>query len=113
MIDSTRPTTTPAAFTGDAQLQPADIVEVRLDVVAGRLVERQQVADLQREKQYRAEADRDEDADPKVDRGTIHRPTPLNMNTVSTKSSASIANEDTTTVLVVALDTPSAVGLAS
>jgi hypothetical protein len=35
------------------------------------------------------------------------------MNTVSTKSSASIANEDTTTVLVVALDTPSAVGFAS
>jgi hypothetical protein len=35
------------------------------------------------------------------------------MNAVSTKSSASIASDEMTTVLVVALDTPSAVGLAS
>ena len=38
---------------------------------------------------------------------------PLNMNAVSTKSSARIASDEVTTVRVVARDTPSAVGAAS
>ena len=40
-------------------------------------------------------------------------PTPRNMNTVSTKSAARIVSADSTTVRVVAEDTPSAVGCAS
>ncbi len=69
------------------------------------MVEGKQVADLEREKQDRAEADGHEDADPEVDRGAVHATfAPRNMNTVSTKSSARIASEETTTVRVVALD---------
>ena len=96
-----------------AQLEAADVVEARLESISGRVVERQQVADLERHEQDRAEADRDEDADPEVDCRTIHWPPPRNMNTVMTKSSARIASDDMTTVRVVAIDTPSAVGLAS
>ena len=58
--------------------------------------------------------DDDEDSDPEVDRGTVHMTlAPRNMKTVITKSSARIMREDMTTVRVVALETPSAVGFAS
>src|SRR5262249_24844832 len=84
--------------------------------IALRRPERHEVAHLEREEQDRADADCDEDSDPEIDRGAppFHVwDIPLNMKTVSTKSSARIASELSTTVRVVALDTPSAVGLAS
>ncbi len=96
-----------------AQLQAADIVEARIEPVAWDRVERSEVPDLQREEHDRGQPDRHENADPQVDRGAIHAPIPLNMNTVRMKSSARIASEASTTVRVVAEDTPSAVGLAS
>ena len=83
---------------------------------------RHEIADLERKKEDRANADRDEEPDPQIEHGLLMvRPpcvlpfhaTPLNMNTVRTKSSARIASELSTTVRVVALETPSAVGFAS
>ena len=69
-------------------------------------------AELQRKEQDRPDAESDEDADPEVDRGTIHT-APRNMKAVMTKSSARMASEEITTVRVVAVDTPSAVGFES
>ena len=58
--------------------------------------------------------DCNERADPQVERRSVEiHPTPRNMNTVSTKSSPRIASELSTTVRVVAVETPSAVGFAS
>src|SRR5260370_39064625 len=95
------------------QLEATDIVEARLQMIARRPVQRKQISHLQRQKKDRAKPDGDENADPEIDRRTIHEPIPLNMNTVNTKSSARIASEDTTTVRVFTLETPSAVGFAS
>src|SRR5262249_27350838 len=96
------------------QLQAADVLEVRFDTVARRPVERQQISYLEGEEQNGAEADRHENAHPEVDRGAVHTlRAPRNMNTVMTKSSARMASEEMTTVRVVALATPSAVGFAS
>ena len=47
-----------------------------------------------------------------VERFTFYLP-PRNMKTVSKKSSARIASDEPTTVRVVAVDTPSAVGVAT
>ena len=56
----------------------------------------------------------DKNSDPEIDRGAVHPPLPpVNMSAVRTKSSASMASEDITTVRVVARETPSAVGAAS
>jgi hypothetical protein len=82
-------------------------------MIARSPIQRKQISHLQRQEENCAKPNGDENADPEIDCGTIHEPIPLNMNTVNTKSSARIANEDTTTVRVVALETPSAVGFAS
>ena len=95
-----------------AQLQSADIFERGLEAIAGRAAEGDEIADLEREEENRGNADRNEDPDPEIDRVPA-QDTPLNMKTVSTKSSARIASELSTTVRVVALETPSAVGFAS
>src|SRR5581483_619906 len=99
----------PRGFHGGPELETADILEVRFEAIAGRRADRREVADLEREKDDRADPDGDENADPEVDRGAIHTPSPRNMKTVSTKSSARMTSEEATTVRVVALETPSAV----
>ena len=60
LICSTRPTTTPAAFTGARCFRPADVVEGGVEVIAGRVADRCQVPYLEREKDNRGNADDDE-----------------------------------------------------
>ncbi len=95
-----------------AQLEAADVVERRLQMVARGATDRREVADLERQECDRSDADDDEDADPQIDCRAVHTPMPRNMKTVRTKSSARMASELATTVRVVAVDTPSAVGRA-
>src|SRR4029077_17689101 len=102
------PHATPARLDRRAQLRPADIVERCLDPVRGAVLQRRQVAHLECQEDDRADADRDEDADPEVDGGAIQLAAPRNMKTVRTKSSARIASDAPTTVRVVAVETPSA-----
>ena len=64
---STRPTTTPAAFTGARSFRPPMLSNARLHVVRRRRLQRREVAHLQRQEHDRADADRDENADPQVD----------------------------------------------
>src|SRR6185295_10236943 len=70
------------------QLETADVVEARLDPVTRRRCETDEIADLEREKEDRADAERDEDADPEIECCAVevhgfsdpYVATPRNMN---------------------------------
>ena len=109
----TRPTTTPALFTGARGLSPPMLSKFAVHRVGFAAdADARHVADLHREHQQRADAGADEQSDPQVERRAFHH-TPRNMNEVKMKSRPSIASDEVTTVRVVAPDTPSAVGGAS
>ena len=57
-------------------------------------------------------AKRHEEADSEVGAGAVHQLSPRNIKTVMTKSRIRTLSDEITTVRVVALDTPSAVGVA-
>ncbi len=60
-----------------SQLESADIVERGDEVIPGRVAERQEVADLERQEDDRADAHRHEHTHPQVQRRAVHtRPSP-------------------------------------
>ena len=97
-------------------LQSADVVELGRDAVGGLKAQAEQIGRLQRQKQNGRGADQHQQADPHIIFGALHVACPfhkLNISAVRMKSRPNTDSEATTTVRVVARDTPSGVACAS
>ena len=114
---------------GRLRLEATDIVKLRRDFVVGLEIQVEQVGRLQGQKQHCRQPQEHKQTYPHIVFGALHARSPsmdemgrrharpldcqmLNISAVRMKSSPSTASEATTTVRVVARETPSGVGCA-